>query len=164
MQNYTIRVGTIEDLPFLEKMLYEAIFWSPSAKRLPVDEIFAVHEISKILHQWQQRNGDFSLIALNDQNNPIGSVWYRLWTIDNHSFGYIDDNTPEIGIAVLKEYRGEGVGAKLMKAIIEHASDAGIKKLSLSVDPNNFAFNLYQKFGFIKVSEYDTSWNLVKTL
>ncbi len=164
MQNYSIRVGTIEDLPFLQKMLYGAIFWHPSAKRIPMEEIFAVPEIHKILHHWQERNGDFSLIAINDQNNPIGSVWYRFWTIENQSFGYIDDNTPEIGIAVLNEYRSKGIGTKLMEAIIEHARSVAINKLSLSVDPDNFALNLYQKLGFIKFSEYNTSWTLVKTL
>jgi len=164
MQDYKIRAGTIEDLPFLEKMLYEAIFWNPLTKRMPIDEILIVPDISKILHQWKNRDGDFSLIAINSKDRPIGCVWYRFWTINNQSFGYIDDETPEIGIAVVKNYRSKGLGTNLMNAIIDHARNIGINKLSLSVEPNNFALNLYQNLGFIKVAESGTSWTMVKYL
>ncbi len=164
MLKYKIRIGDVNDLPFLKRMLYEAVFWDPAIQRIPAEELFAVPDIAKILHEWYQREGDFALIALDDQNNWIGSVCYRFWTDDNHVFGYIDENTPEIGIAVLQEYRGKGIGTRLMNETIQHAKNNGIKKLSLSVDPNNFALKLYQKLGFKKVSESGTSWTLVKKL
>jgi len=164
MHNCRIRIGTVGDLPFLKKMLYEAVFWDPVVKRLSMDKFFAIPDIAKISYQWDKRSGDFSLIAVDEQKKSIGAVWYRFWKAENHSYGYVDDNIPELGMAVIKDYRGKGIGTELVNKICYHARKLGIEKISLSVDPNNFALKLYQKFGFIKVSESGTSWTLVKKL
>jgi len=50
---------------------------------------------------------------------PIGSLTARLFSEDNKSFGYVNAETPEIVMAVLPEYRGRGIGTKLMKTILE---------------------------------------------
>ena len=53
------------------------------------------------------------------------------------------------GMAVLKEYRGIGIGKALMNYVINWAKTQNYEKISLSVFSTNApALNLYQKFGF----------------
>ena len=57
------------------------------------------------------------------------------------------------GIAVAKNFRGEGVGNLLMKFILEEAKRKlkGLKIITLGVFANNsVAINFYKKFGFKK--------------
>ena len=55
-----------------------------------------------------------------------------------------------LGICILKEFRGKGIGTMMMKHIIEWAEKhKELEKLSLSVfSTNKVAINLYRKFGF----------------
>ena len=155
MQSYSIRNGTIDDLPFLEDMLYEAVFWNPEIERRPRKEIFA---------DWGNRNGDFSLIAVDSNNKKVGAIWYRFWNEQNKSYGFIDADTPEIGLYVIKEMRGRGIGTTLISQAIEHTKSNGIKRLSLSVEENNPAKNLYSKLGFKKTAVVENSWTMVLEL
>jgi len=55
----------------------------------------------------------------------------------------------DLGMQVLREYRGLGIGNALMDYIIEWAKKHGYEKISLSVfSTNKPAINLYVKFGF----------------
>ena len=56
----------------------------------------------------------------------------------------------EIGnIAVLEEYRGQGIGYALLARLQEELSVRGISKVFLEVeDSNTNAINLYKRFGF----------------
>ncbi|MEM2974869.1 MAG: GNAT family N-acetyltransferase [Candidatus Bathyarchaeia archaeon] len=55
----------------------------------------------------------------------------------------------DLGMQVLKEYRGLGIGNALMDYAIEWAREQGYEKISLSVfSTNKPAINLYKKFGF----------------
>jgi RimJ/RimL family protein N-acetyltransferase len=75
------------------------------------------------------------------EGKPIGSIHVER---SRHGFG-------EIGMAVLKEWRGRGVGSALLAAAIEWARAEGLHKLSLEVFPHNeAAIGLYRKFGFVE--------------
>lgn len=57
----------------------------------------------------------------------------------------------EIGMAVIREWRGRGVGSALLAAAIEWSCDCGLHKLTLGVFPHNDAgIALYRKFGFVE--------------
>ena len=61
-----------------------------------------------------------------------------------HGFG-------EIGMAVAREWRGQGVGAALLAAATGWARERGLHKLSLGVFAHNeAALGLYRKFGFVE--------------
>ncbi len=164
MKNYQIRRGTIRDLPFLQEMLYEAIFWNPVSQRIPRDELVELPDIAKIFQDWNEREGDISFIVIDEQKRPIGAVWSRFWTREDHTFGFVDNAIPEIGISVREEFRRRGLGTELMTEIMQYAKNSGIQQMSLSVDPHNIALQLYEKLGFRKVSESGTSWTMLKTL
>ncbi len=164
MQNYKLRVGKSDDLLFLKEMLYEAVFWDRQENRPSLEELFANPEIAKILQNWNEREGDFSLIAVDEFDKLLGAAWYRFWTSSNHSYGFVDEDTPELGIAVKLEVRRMGIGKTLMNAVMKHAGEIGIKRMSLSVDPNNHARKIYEKLGFRKIGVVGTSWTMVATL
>ena len=54
-----------------------------------------------------------------------------------------------LGISVLKEYWGRGVGSMLMDAAIQTAESAGYAQIELqAADDNDRALRLYERFGF----------------
>jgi GNAT superfamily N-acetyltransferase len=92
----------------------------------------------------------------------VGAVWYRLFDEFNKGYGYVDSNTPELGIAVSKEVRGIGVGTLLMTKIIQQAMDEGNILISLSADPEkSHAVHIYNKLGFKEYGVSGTSITMV---
>ena len=54
-----------------------------------------------------------------------------------------------LGIGILKPYRGQGLGRRLMNIAIEAAKEKGLRRIELKVrTTNTHAFMLYQKLGF----------------
>ena len=156
----TLREGTIRDLPFLREMLYEAAFWRPGVARLPIDEGLARPDLAKLLQGWG-REGDASVIAESTANRPEGAAWYRFWTDEDHSYGYVRADTPELAIAVVKGRRGRGIGGQLLQALKKLAADRGIESLSLSVEQDNPARHLYLQHGFEQVETVGNAWTMI---
>ena len=151
-----LRPGNNQDIDFVKEMLFEACFWNSNLSRPDIDEFYKNEEFSKLISKWG-RVGDRIVIA-EDEQNPVGAAWYRLWTESNHSFGFIDSNIPELGIGIRSGYRSQGIGRKLLRKLIHTAHEDGFEALSLSVDPSNFARKLYESEGFVRVGEFATSW------
>ena len=54
-----------------------------------------------------------------------------------------------LGMGILPEYRGMGIGSELLKNVIEKAREFGLEKIELNVyTTNESAIALYKKFGF----------------
>lgn len=158
----TIRNGTSLDLRFLEEMLFEAFFWNIEAERPPFIEARCRPEFSNLLAGWG-RPGDVVLVAEHN-GAAAGAAWFRLWTTSVHSYGFVDEETPELGIAVVPGVRGHGIGRSLIRALIEAAGRRHFPGISLSVDPANPARGLYESEGFGKVGEVGTSWTMYRSL
>ena len=147
-----IRRGGPHDVPFLRDMLHHAYYWrenAPEMEDLPV---------SRYVLGWGRR-GDAAVIAIDDYW-PVGAAWYRLFSRDEPGYGFVDEKTPEISIAVVPNKRGSGHGSQLLDALIERAREDGYKALSLSVEPDNPALHLYERMGFRKVGETGGSWTM----
>jgi ribosomal protein S18 acetylase RimI-like enzyme len=57
-----------------------------------------------------------------------------------------------LGMGVLHQYRGKGVGKRLLDAAIKHASDIGLEKVELTVyTTNTAAIKLYKNSGFSEI-------------
>ncbi|WP_240763183.1 GNAT family N-acetyltransferase [Paenibacillus thalictri] len=142
---------------FFMDMQYESIYILQN--KPPKDELLNASNIKKYNEGWG-RKGDKVFIALKE-NHPVGAVWYRLFDENNQGYGFVDDHTPELGIAVLPEYRAQGIGRILMDAAIHQAQLDGYKALSLSVDPENAgALRLYNHLGFKYYGVSGTSWTM----
>lgn len=80
---------------------------------------------------------------------------YCVVEIDGKVVGYggmwlIMDEAHITNIAVLPEYRGMGIGKKIMGAMIKEVLKTNIRGMTLEVRPSNtVARALYKKFGFM---------------
>lgn len=158
--NYRIRLAGAENLPFLREMLYEAAYWRVDRQRPPLEEGLARPDLHKLLHNWG-RPGDTAVIAVDEDNIPLGAAWYRYWTSENHSYGFVDESTPEVGIGVRAGKRKQGVGTALLQALLKEADKQGIQRVSLSVEPDNYARQIYKKIGFKDAGIFDGAWTMV---
>lgn len=160
--NYTIRPLTRADEPFLWEMLYRAIYVA-EGNTPPERDIINKPEIARYVRDWGRVN-DRGFIALEVENHqPIGAAWLRLLTDDDRGYGHVDDETPELSVAVMPEYRGKGVGTRLLTHLLQVASDH-YPAISLSVESDNPASRLYQRLGFEIVRTSGTSLVMRKTL
>ena len=58
-------------------------------------------------------------------------------------------HTSQLGMGVLKEFRGKGIGDQLLRRVVTGAIDRGSVRLELEVFSNNLAaISLYRKHGF----------------
>lgn len=141
-----MRRGGVQDARFLRDMLHHAFYWkerAPDAGPGPV---------ALYVKAWGQR-GDAAVIAI-DEGFPVGAAWYRLFTARRHGYGFVDERTPELAIAVVPSARGKGVGSALLAALLTRACADGHRALSLGVDRNNAgAIELYARHGFERLSE-----------
>ena len=98
------------------------------------------------------RPGDTALIAVDD-GFPVGAGWYRLFRREQPGYGFVDEETPELAIAVVPSRRGRGLGEALLNALSERARADGYRALSLSVERDNALVSFYEKHGFESVAE-----------
>jgi ribosomal protein S18 acetylase RimI-like enzyme len=98
------------------------------------------------------RIGDLGYVASSIDPSPIGAAWLRLWLGEDKGFGYVKDEIPELAISVLPDYRGQGIGAKLLTQILD-AAKIKYPAVSLSVRANNPVVRLYERTGFMKIPE-----------
>jgi GNAT superfamily N-acetyltransferase len=127
-------------------MLHHAYFWR---ERNPGEE---PGPVSRYVKGWG-RPGDTALIALDD-GFPVGAAWYRLFRRDHPGYGFVDEATPELAVAVVPSRRGRGIGEALLEALVERARSDGHRALSLSVPSEDSSLvTFYEKHGFARVRE-----------
>jgi ribosomal protein S18 acetylase RimI-like enzyme len=162
---FSVAPGGERDLLFLREMLYEAAFWRRGvggSSRPSLDEAVTSPDLALYVDAWG-RPGDRALLALHG-DRPLGAVWYRLFAADEPGYGFVDEGTPELSIGVLATERGRGVGSALLAAALAQAALDGQKQVSLSVEPDNPALRLYERFGFARLELADGAWTMVRTL
>jgi ribosomal protein S18 acetylase RimI-like enzyme len=152
-----VRRGGAQDVRFLRDMLHHAYYWkerAPDAGPGPV---------ALYVKAWG-RPGDTAVIAI-DGGFPVGAAWYRLFGAERPGYGFVDERTPELAIAVVPSARGKGVGSALLAALLARASEGGYPSISLSVDRNNAgAIELYQRHGFSQVAEDADSLTMLASI
>ena len=144
-----IRKASGRDSPFLRDMVKHAYYWrwaDPATADIPA---------SRYVEGWG-RPGDRGLILI-DESFPVGAAWYRLFTAARPGYGFLDEETPELTIAVVPSKRGRGFGEELLTALLEQAGTDGHTAMSLSVEKDNPALHLYERFGFHPVREVDST-------
>lgn len=158
-----LRFANPDDLPFLKWMLFEASYIDHE-HRPSFDLGLSDPAIAVYLDGWP-RPGDIALIATNENNAPLGAAWYRLFTADKPGYAFIDEQTPEIAIALRPDARGQGLGSRLLESLIQVAKKQGHRRLSLAVEHTNTgARRLYERLGFTEVERDDDQSKMILDL
>lgn len=142
MTNITIREITKSEYPLLEDFLYNAIYLPPGEEPPPRGVIFDP-EIYIYIDAFGSKPGDCGVIA-EQKGKLIGIAWTRIIP----AYGHIDDNTPELAISVLPEYRSQNIGTMLMMRLFDLLCRHGYKRTSLSVQKDNPAVRFYKRLGY----------------
>lgn len=118
--------------------------WDPPPAPLRPIEILQHPGVRQLVEGWG-RATDVGVVAVVG-GKDAGACWMRL--LDRQSFGYVDDDTPQLGIALEPEFQRRGFGKPLMQAALAAAWQHGHRKVSLTVHPENPARFMYQACGF----------------
>ena len=150
-----------QEYSFLEETLFEAIFVPEGEIKLQ-KEIIYQSGIFKYIKDFGKFS-DLCLVAEVDAE-LVGAVWTRLFSESNKGYGFVDDNTPELSIAVLPNFRNKGIGGSLMNKMFVELRIRNIARVSLSVDIRNRAYKKYIELDFKEVERSVSTVTMVKTL
>ncbi|MDR2610036.1 MAG: GNAT family N-acetyltransferase, partial [Clostridiales Family XIII bacterium] len=94
---------------------------------------------------FRQESGKLTTTIPDKQNGQVvGAAWTRIIA----GYGHIGAGTPELAISVLPEFRGCGIGTKLMKKLFAVLRENGYARTSLSVQKDNPAVRFYERLGY----------------
>lgn len=147
MSDFVIRKLDISEASLLKEFTYMAIY-VPHGVKMPPKSIVEQPALKIYYQDFGTEKGDICLVAETD-NKIVGAVWTRIV----NDFAHIDDDTPSLAIAVAKECRGKGIGTRLLNEMFAVLKDAGFLSVSLSVQKENFAVNMYHRVGFEVVKD-----------
>lgn len=142
MDGITIRAATLDDLPFLRAMQWEALLASPQfMASMGLD---ALHVREEQLWSTWPAPGEIAFVAEAPGPTPLGAVFLRVHErVDERVVGY------RLAIAVRAERRGEGIGRRLIEHAKRYSVASGADYLVLFVDTSNQrAIHLYEATGF----------------
>jgi GNAT superfamily N-acetyltransferase len=142
----------------LWEFTYLAVHVPPGKPPYPRD-ILDIPAIRQYAEAWG-REGDMGYVACEGER-VVGAAWIRLLGGEPKGFGYVDDETPELAMSMVKEYRGQGIGTGLLSHALEHAAER-FPGVCLSVDDDNPAKRLYLRAGFMPVGMVGGSVTMVK--
>jgi ribosomal protein S18 acetylase RimI-like enzyme len=127
------------DEPFLLQLYFSTR--ADELKLVPWDdaqkETFLRSQFALQTHHYRKYYPDAAFLIVQLDDKPIGRL-------------YLDRSEPYIhviDIALLPEYRGAGIGGRLMQDVLSEAAAAG-KTVQIHVERNNPALRLYERLRF----------------
>ena len=144
-----------DETELLKDFLYEAIF-IPEGVDPPDREIIKLPELRIYYEDFGTGRADHCIVA-EDDGQVIGAVWTRIM----NDYGHVDDDTPSFAISLYREYRGQGIGTRMMKEMIALLREKGYKRTSLAVQKANYAVRMYENTGFRTIDENDEEYIMV---
>ena len=147
-----IRKMRPEEHGLLREFLYQAIYL-PEGAPPPPRSVVDLPELQVYLTDFGTRPGDHCLVA-EAEETVVGAAWSRIMD----DYGHIDSSIPSLAISLLPEYRGLGIGARLLNALLLLLQENGYRQASLSVQKENPALHLYQRVGFHIAAEKGTEY------
>lgn len=145
----SLRPLTPADEGFLWEMLYYAAHMDHEDGQAP-DTARRHPFLAKFVQAWGA-DGDLGLAAVDRvTGQPVGAAWVRRLTGPQRSYDAVDDSVPELAIAVRPEYIGQGIGTRLLAALLDAARPV-YAAIVLSVRDDNPARRLYERHGFVVV-------------
>lgn len=143
------------EIKILQDFLYEAIF-IPEGVEPPAKDIIYQPELKIYYENFGTGEADYCIVA-DDDSRVIGAVWTRIM----NDYGHVDDDTPSFAISLYKEYRGQGIGTRMMNEMLALLKEKEYKQASLAVQKANYAVRMYEKVGFKIVDENEEEYIMV---
>ena len=150
--NTIIRKIRPEEHDLLREFLYQAIYL-PEGMEPPPRSVVDLPELQVYIADFGTRPGDHCIVA-EAAGKVVGAAWCRIMA----DYGHIDNDTPSLAISLLPEYRGLGIGTRLLNDLLLLLQEHGYLRASLSVQKENPALRLYQRTGFRIVAERGTEY------
>ena len=150
--NTIIRKIRPEEYSLLREFLYQAIYL-PEGMEPPPRSVVDLPELQVYIADFGTRPGDHGILA-EAAGKVVGAALCRIMA----DYGHIDNDTPSLAISLLPEYRGLGIGARLLNALLLLLRENGYQRASLSVQKENPALRLYQRAGFRILAEKGTEY------
>ena len=143
-------------MPFLWDMLYESIHVR-DGDAPPPRSILDEPDIAHYLDGFGRERDD-AQVAVDEVGARIGAAWCRTTTAAHPGYGFVAEDIPELGTAVVTAWRGRGVGSRLIEELA-HRNPT----LSLSVDNDNEnARRLYSRLGFVPLGVAGTATTMLR--
>lgn len=150
-----IRRGSAADVQFMRAMLAHAYHWHVAGLDTEIP-------LARYVDGWG-RAGDVAVVAAEGPN-PVGAAWCRRFSANAPGYGFVDEQTPELTIAVVPSRRRHGVGQELLDALVARATSADVPALSLSVEQGSPAVAFYERNGFASVAEHGAALTMMRRL
>ena len=156
---YVTRPIEADDQAVLWEAIYHSIFLPPGEPPIG-PEVVCDPLIARYVENWGAPD-DLGVVAVRPDDGPVagrvfGAAWVRLLAGERKGFGHVDDQTPELAIAVWPGHRGRGIGTRMLEGLFRQA-DNRWEAISLSVSKANPAVRLYERFGFKVVRDDRTT-------
>lgn len=146
----------------MEDIMYEAVYHPDPGNPYP-KEIIYYPAVRVYWDNWGEEKEDWCLVSVVD-NKIAGAVWIRTFQGKLKGCGYIDEQTPEIVIALFAAYRNKGIGTQMMNQMIAWMKSEGYAQVSLSITKGNPAIRLYERLGFRTVDENEEDYIMLLSL
>lgn len=143
----------------LTDFLYEAIFQKDVNNLVP-RTIIQDPSLWIYIDGFGTQKDDHCFVAEIDRKIVVAVCWVRCIK----AYGHIDDAVPEFAISTYPQYRGKGIGTKLMRRMLEHLQLEGYSQVSLAVQKDNYAVKMYRQAGFRIQDENDQEYIMVCNL
>lgn len=134
------------DQTALWNWLHIALWDPPPAGLRPIEVLQSPH-VRIYAEDWG-RPSDVGVVAQVD-GADAGACWMRLLP-QGVGLAYVDERTPQLGIALEAPFQHQGHGRPMMLAALAAARAKGYAQVSLTVHPENPAIGLYERCGFRK--------------
>lgn len=141
----------------LTEFLYEAIHRPEGVPPLP-RTVIQHPDLWRYVEGFGDGELDEAVVAEVD-GEVIGAAWVRRI----HGYGFVDDWTPELCMALYAPWRGRGIGTELLHRLLDGLHRRGVSRVSLSVQSSNPAVRLYRRAGFVTWRESREELVMIRT-
>ncbi len=144
MNKLHVRFLTVSDQDIIWEMLMHA------AHESSLEPVQQLPDLARYAQDWG-RVGDCGYGAWVGEKS-VGAAWVRCFPKSDRGYGYVSEEIPELAIAVLPAYRGQGIGTQLLQVLLKQVNQS-YSGMSLSVRSGNPAIALYTRLGFQPVAQ-----------
>jgi ribosomal protein S18 acetylase RimI-like enzyme len=144
--------------------IFHVALWDPPPAPLRPRSVLEHPDVRIYAEDWGRREGDVGVAGeIAGHEGIVGACWMRLIR-GGRGLAYLDDETPQLGIALLPAFQRKGYGERLMRAALDAAREHGFRRVTLTVHPENPAAALYRRCGFTQFDVRRTYLAMVNNL